>query len=93
MQGRRPRSLLVRADLSDREDVALLHGWELGIPVAVLEDLSPAALEDPTPRRNELRVARAQADLESRGLIRPVGKQIEIIDLAALETVLIGGGE
>ena len=34
--------------------------------------------------------SRAQADLESRGLIRPGGKRIEIADTAALEALLLG---
>ncbi len=37
--------------------------------------------------------SRAQADLESRGLIRPAGRQIEIPDAAALERLLLGEGD
>ncbi|HOW18445.1 MAG TPA: Crp/Fnr family transcriptional regulator [Phycisphaerae bacterium] len=34
--------------------------------------------------------SRAQADLESRGLIRPAGRRIEIADIGALESLLLG---
>jgi len=37
--------------------------------------------------------SRAQADLESRGLIRPTGRRIEIVDIAAVESLLLGEPE
>ncbi len=37
--------------------------------------------------------SRAQADLESRGLIRPTGRRIKIVDVAAVESLLLGEPE
>lgn len=37
--------------------------------------------------------SRAQADLESSGLIRVSGRSIEVVDVAGLEAVILGGAE